>query len=126
MSTSLVSKLVVNYPYLGAAILFGIGAFIVLTRGNLLRKIMGINVMESAIYLMFIAAGNLRGRVVPIVDSTKVAQGYINPLTSALMLTGIVVSVSVTAFSLALIVRLHRFYGTIDVDGIYGDEVKSS
>lgn len=123
MNTSLVSRLSVNYPYVGAAVLFAIGAFIVLTRRNLLRKLIGINIMESAIFLMFVAAGNLRGRVVPIVDPTKASMGYINPLTSALMLTGIVVSVSVTAFSLALIVRLYHFYGTIDVDGIYGDEV---
>ena len=63
---------------------------------------------------MFIAGGNIRGGAVPILDETNPKPLYINPLLSALMLTGIVVSVSVTAFALALIVRLYQSYGTTD------------
>ena len=110
----LLGKLLVNYPYFAAVILFVIGATTVLTRSNLFKKLIGINIMESAIFLMFIAAGNKRGGAVPILNMADPVQPYINPLPSALMLTGIVVSVSVTAFALALIVRLYRFYGTTD------------
>lgn len=108
----LLYKLMVNYPYFAAMILFIIGAFTVLTRSNLFKKLIGINIMESAIFLMFIAAGNVRGGAVPILDVANPKALYVNPLPSALMLTGIVVSVSVTAFALALIIKLHQFYGT--------------
>lgn len=111
-------KLLINYPYLAAAILFLIGIATVLTRSNLLKKLIGINIMESGIFLMFIAAGNIRGGLVPILEDTVAEGVYVNPLPSALMLTGIVVSVSVSAFALALILRLHRTYGTIDAHQI--------
>jgi multicomponent Na+:H+ antiporter subunit C len=110
----LLDELMVNYPYFAAMILFIIGAFTVLTRSNLFKKLIGINIMESAIFLMFIAAGNIRGGAVPILDEANPQTVCINPLPSALMLTGIVVSVSVTAFALALIIRLHQSYGTTD------------
>jgi len=70
--------------------------------------------MEGSIYVFFIAAGNIRGGVAPILDMGEPGLVYVNPLPQALMLTGIVVSVSVTAFSLALIMKLYRFYGTVD------------
>ncbi|NLK07071.1 MAG: cation:proton antiporter subunit C [Firmicutes bacterium] len=110
----LLGKVLINYPYFAAVILFAIGSATVLTRSNLFKKLIGINIMESAIFLMFIAAGSRRDGVVPILHMDDSLRPYINPLPSALMLTGIVVSVSVTAFALALIVRLYRFYGTTD------------
>lgn len=70
--------------------------------------------MESSIFIMFVGAGYIRGGAVPISNSVGLKPLYINPLPSALMLTGIVVSVSVTAFALALIIRLHKAYGTTD------------
>jgi len=105
-------KLLVNYPYTIAVLLFVIGALIVLTKSNLFKKLIGINIMESSIYLLFVGGGNIRGGEVPIVNEATSQGPYINPLPSALMLTGIVVSVSVTAFALALIIRLYKSYGT--------------
>ncbi|HHU92918.1 MAG TPA: cation:proton antiporter subunit C [Halanaerobiaceae bacterium] len=90
------------------------GAFTVLTRSNLFKKLIGINIMEGGIFLFFVAAGNIKGGAVPILVENNPGMTYINPLTSALMLTGIVVSVSVTAFALALIIRLYKIYGTVD------------
>ncbi|HZJ84407.1 MAG TPA: cation:proton antiporter subunit C [Syntrophomonadaceae bacterium] len=107
-------KLVVNYPFTIAVFLFMIGALIVLTKSNLFKKLIGINVMESAIYIMFAGGGNIRGGAVPILEEATPKSLFINPLPSALMLTGIVVSVSVTAFGLALIIRLYKTYGTTD------------
>lgn len=110
----LLEKLLVNYPYFAAVVLFTIRAFTVLTRSNLFKKLIGINIMESAIFLMFVAAGNIWGGAVPILDEANPESLVVNPLPSALMLTGIVVSVSVTAFALALIIRLYQSYGTTD------------
>lgn len=111
-------KLIVNYPYTIAVILFTIGVLIVLNKSNLFKKLIGINIMESSIFIMFVGAGNIRGGAVPILDGANSHDLYINPLPSALMLTGIVVSVSVTAFALALIIRLYKSYGTTDAGKI--------
>ena len=110
----LLQKLIVNYPYTIAVFLFVIGILTILNKSNLFKKLMGISVMESSIFIMFVGAGNIRGGSVPILNEAKPGSIYVNPLPSALMLTGIVVSVSVTAFALALIIRLYNTYGTTD------------
>jgi multicomponent Na+:H+ antiporter subunit C len=106
--------LITNYPYFIAIIVFGVGTLIVLTQPNLVKKVIGLNIMSNAIFLFFIALGDIHGGEVPIVDPAAPATLYINPLPSALILTGIVVGFSVTAFALALIVKLYYFYGTIN------------
>ncbi len=111
----LLEKVVINYPYLAAGILFAIGVLTVLTRSNVFKKLIGINIMESCVFLLFVSAGNIKGGNVPILDTANPKPVYVNPLPSALMLTGIVVSVSVTAFALALIIRLYNSYGTTDL-----------
>lgn len=105
--------LIINFPYFVSIILFSMGTLIVLTQPNLVKKVIGINIMESAIFLFFIIVGNIHGGVPPIFDPQFPDALYINPLPSCLMLTGIVVSFSVTAFALALIVKLYIYYGTI-------------
>lgn len=111
----LFEKLILNYPYVIAAVLFTIGAITVLTRLNLFKKLLGINIMESAIFLMFISSAYIRRAKTPIHMESVEKAVYVNPLPSALMLTGIVVSVSVTAFALALIIRLYKSYGTTNL-----------
>ncbi len=111
-------KLIINYPYVFAAVLFFIGLMTVLTRSNLFKKLIGINIMESAIFLLFIASSYMKGGSEPMFVEGSTDIVYVNPLPSALMLTGIVVSVSVTAFALALIVRLYKSYGTTNVNKI--------
>ena len=111
-------KLLINYPYTFSVILFILGAFIVLNKSNLFKKLIGINIMESSIFIMFINGGYIRGAAVPAMDVANPKAMYINPLPSALMLTGIVVSVSVSAFALALILRLYKSYGTTDATKI--------
>ncbi len=109
-------KLLQNYPYLIAALIFIVGCYTVLSHSNLMRKVIGINVMETAVFLFFVAAGNVQGGQPPIIDMANPAEVYVNPLPTALILTGIVVSV--TALSLALVVRLQRQFGTIDANEI--------
>ncbi len=116
-------KLVANYPYVISFALFAIGAVTVLTRSNLIKKLIGINIMESAIFLLFVASAYIRRAKGLMYTQDGVGEIHINPLPSALMLTGIVVSVSVTAFALALIVRLYNSYGTTSLRKI--EEIRS-
>lgn len=105
-----------NYYYLVAIILFLIGFHTMLTHSNLIKKVIGMNIMETAIFLFFVSVGYIDGRNAPIIDGQ--AQSFINPLPSALILTGLVVGVSLTAFSLSLVVKLYKYYGTLDADEI--------
>jgi multicomponent Na+:H+ antiporter subunit C len=85
----------------------------------MIKKIMGLNIMDTAIYLFLAAKGYIFGRKVPIVNGTvPEPETYINPIPSGLVLTGIVVSVSVTAVMLSLTIRLYRRYHTLDIDEI--------
>lgn len=108
-----------NYYETVAVILFGIGMTTLLLHKNMIKKIMGFNIMDTAIYLFLTAKGYIVGRLAPIVVNNDLAvETYVNPIPSGLVLTGIVVSVSVTALMLAITVRLYRRYGTLDIDEI--------
>ena len=102
-----------------AMILFGIGFANLLFQKNLIKKIIGFNIMDTAIYLFLAEKGYISGRIAPIVvDGIQEAEKYINPIPSGLVLTGIVVSVSVTALMLSLTIRLYKRYQTLDLDEI--------
>ena len=108
-----------NYEEMAAMVLFGIGYTTLLLNRNLVKKIIGFSMMDSAIYLFLAAKGYINGRVAPIVvNGVQDMAAYINPIPAGLVLTGIVVSVSVTALMLALTVRLYRRYHTLDIDEI--------
>lgn len=112
-------NLLVNYGEAVAAILFCIGFTNLLLQNNLIKKIIGLNVMDSAIYLFLAEKGYIVGRVAPIVtDGVQSVEAYINPIPSGLVLTGIVVSVSVTALMLSLTIRLYARYHTLNLDDI--------
>ena len=108
-----------NYYETAAVILFGIGLTTLLLHKNMIKKIMGFNIMDTAIYLFLTSKGYIVGRLAPVVvnDDLRV-ETYVNPIPSGLVLTGIVVSVSVTALMLAITVRLYKRYGTLDIDEI--------
>ena len=113
------NNLWINHYEAAAVILFGIGFISLLLQKNLIKKIIGLNIMDTAIYLFLAAKGYIDGRQPPIVTETAMdAAAYINPVPSGLVLTGIVVSVSVTAISLALVQRLYKRFGTLDIDEI--------
>lgn len=119
----MIDKLLINYIDVGAVILFGIGFMTLLLNNNMIKKIIGMNIMDTSIFLLFISIGYIPGKEAPIiVDGVYHAKGYVNPVPAGLMLTGIVVAVSITAFMLALTVRLHDKYGTIELDEIIKKE----
>ena len=113
------ANLLANYGEAVAMILFGIGFSNLLMQKNLIKKIIGLNIMDTAIYLFLAEKGYIEGRIAPIVvDNITDVGAYINPVPSGLVLTGIVVSVSVTALMLSLTIRLYRRYHTLDLDEI--------
>ena len=113
------SNLLVNYGEAVAMLLFVIGFANLLLQKNLIKKIIGLNVMDSAVYLFLAEKGYISGRTVPIVvNGVQDMEAYINPMPSGLVLTGIVVSVSVSALMLSLTIRLYKRYHTLDLDEI--------
>ena len=102
-----------------AIILFGIGLTTLMLQRNLIKKVIGFNIMDTAVCLFLAARGYITGRNAPIiVDGVTSVERYINPVPAGLILTGIVVGVSVTAVMLALCIKLHEYYGTLDMDKI--------
>ena len=113
------TNFLVNYGEEVAILLFGIGFANLLIQKNLIKKIIGLNIMDTAVYLFLAEKGYITGRMAPIVtDGVQDVEAYINPIPSGLVLTGIVVSVSVTALMLSLTVRLYKRYHTLDLDEI--------
>ena len=103
-----------------AVLLFAVGFFTLVLHPNLLKKIIGLNIMDTAAYLFLTSIGYIKGKLAPIITNGNTASSsYVNPLPAGLVLTGIVVSVSVTALMLALTWRLYKVYHTLNVDEIY-------
>lgn len=106
-----------NYIQIAAVILFGIGFANLLLNKNLVKKIIGLNIMDTAVYLFLAAMGYIEGHIAPIVtEAVHSTDVYINPIPSGLVLTGIVVSVSVSALMLALTVVLYQKFHSLNVD----------
>ncbi|MBQ2833180.1 MAG: cation:proton antiporter subunit C [Clostridia bacterium] len=112
-------QLLVNYEETAAIILFCIGFSTMMLHKNLIKKIIGMDMMDAAIFLFLASQGYIEGRKAPIVaGGVQSVEAYINPIPAGLVLTGIVVSVSVTALMLALAVRLYYRYHTLNLDEI--------
>lgn len=108
-----------NYEEVAAVVLFVIGMMNLLLQANLIKKIIGLDIMDCAVYLFLAAKGYIEGRHAPIyIDNITDASYYINPVPSGLVLTGIVVSVSVSALMMALTVSLYKEYKTLNLDEI--------
>lgn len=109
-----------NYEEAVAVMLFVAGLSMLLFRRNLIRKLIGMNIMDTGCFLFLAGMGYIEGRRAPILTELPAsASDYINPVPAGLVLTGIVVSVSVTAVMLSLTIRLYRRYHTLDLDTIY-------
>ena len=101
---------------IASVILFVTGFVNMMVHPNLIKKIVSFNIMDSATFLMLASRGMIAGRTAAILtDGGADTSLYVNPIPAGLVLTGIVVSVSVSAFSLALIQRIYGTYGTVDL-----------
>lgn len=116
-----------RYPYLFTLMLFIIGLYGLLGKKNLVKKLIGMNIMQSAVILFFIVHAHKWGATVPIRDvaSGTQATNYINPIPHALMLTAIVVSVATTGVALTLILKIYRRYHSLDEPKLVGAKAKT-
>lgn len=120
-----------HYAYLFLMALFVVGLYGVVTKRNLVKKLIGLNIFQSAIILIYVAGASKWNATVPILEGSGASHGdaggaqeaahgaieaahYINPLPHTLMLTAIVVGVATTGVALALLITIHRRYGTLD------------
>lgn len=96
--------------------LFLLGIYAVLTQRNLIKIMMGINIMETAVLLLLVSHGYVEGRKPPIIAGEGLT--YADPVPQAMALTAIVIGASVTALGLSIIIRIAKYYGTLDVRAI--------
>jgi multicomponent Na+:H+ antiporter subunit C len=109
-----------HYNYWIVVFLMMLGFYTVISRGNLVKKIVGLNIFQVSVFLLYISIGNVSDGTTPII-----AEGftrYSNPLPHVLILTAIVVGVATTALGLALVVRIKEAYGTIEEDEIHDQD----
>ena len=104
--------------YVTAVLLFSIGFATLLLHPNLIKKIIGLNLMDTAVFLFLAAMGYVNGGKAPMVEPGAEAAASINPVPGGLVLTGIVVAVSTTALFLALTHRLYQKYHSVNLDVI--------
>ncbi len=105
------------FPYWVVIVLMMIGFYMVIAHGNLVLKIIGLNIFQTSVFLLYISMGKVRGGTAPIIASGF--STYSNPLPHVLILTAIVVGIATTALAAALIIRIHSAYGTIEEDEIH-------
>ena len=105
-----------HFSYFVTVFLMIAGLFIVIARGNLITKLVGLGIFQTSVYLLYIVPGKLIGGTAPIIDPAF--KLYSNPLPHVLILTAIVVGVATLALGLALVVRIREAYGTIEEDDI--------
>jgi multicomponent Na+:H+ antiporter subunit C len=109
-----------HYGYWITVLLMVGGLYIVIARGNLVKKLIGLSIFQTSVYLLYIAPGKLIGGTAPIIaEGFKV---YSNPLPHVLILTAIVVGVATLALGLAIVVRIREAYGSIEEDEILAAE----
>ena len=104
------------YNYWIVIVLMMIGFYIIIAHGHLIKKIVGLNIFQTSVFIFYISVGKVEGGTAPIWQEGIVL--FSNPLPHVLILTAIVVGIATTALGLALTIRLHEAYGTIDEDEI--------
>ena len=104
------------YNYWVVVVLMMIGFYIVIAHGNLVKKIVGLSIFQTSVFIFYISMANIDGATAPILADG--IEKYSNPLPHVLILTAIVVGIATTALGLALTVRIKEAYGSIEEDEI--------
>ena len=97
-------------------VLMMIGFYVLIAQGNLVKKIIGLNIFQTSVFILYISMGKIEGGTAPILDADFSV--YSNPLPHVLILTAIVVGVATSALGLSLVVRIHEAYGSVEEDEI--------
>jgi len=108
------------YNYWVVIVLMMTGFYVLVARGNLVKKIVGLNIFQTSVFLLYISMGKVDGGTAPILGEGWTV--FSNPLPHVLILTAIVVGVATTALGLAFVVRINEAYGTIEEDEIQRQE----
>lgn len=108
------------YNYWIVIFLMMTGFYVVIAHGNLIKKVVGLNIFQTSVFILYISMGKVTGGAAPILDDSVTV--YSNPLPHVLILTAIVVGVATTALALALIVRIKEAYGTIEEEEIHNQD----
>ena len=111
------------YNYWIVIFLMMTGLYIVISRRNLIKKMVGLSIFQSSVFLLYISMGKITGGTAPIVAGPNAV--YANALPHVLILTAIVVGIATTALGMALIVRIHEAYGTIEEDEILTQDLQT-
>lgn len=106
------------FNYWVFAIILSVGLFAVISKSNLIKKLIGLSIFQSAVFLMYITMDKVEGGTAPIIQAGVKDQIFSNPLPQVLILTAIVVGVSTLALGLAMVVRISECYGTIEENEI--------
>ncbi|MBI4495367.1 MAG: cation:proton antiporter subunit C [Deltaproteobacteria bacterium] len=119
----MIDSLVAKYNYWMYVLLMMIGFYAMISKKNLIKKLIGMNIFQTAVILFFISMGAKKGATTPIalheygkVLTALQAPQYVNPLPHVLMLTAIVVMISTTGVALAMVLRIYQAYGTVEED----------
>lgn len=117
----MIDEIAARFPYWATTALIVVGLYGMIGKRSLVKKLIGMNIFQSAIILFFIVGSLREGASVPILfedGRTVRAEDFVNPLPHVLMLTAIVVSVAITGVALSFLVRLHREFGTLDEESL--------
>ncbi len=107
----------IKLSYATAIFIFCVGLYTIISKRNLFKTVMGLSLMESAVFLLIVTSGYIPGGVPPLLGKSGAS---VNPLPHAFTLTAIVIGASDVALALALVIKIHRLYGTVDLDKIRG------
>jgi len=112
-----------HFNYVATIFIMMVGLYAVIARGNLVKKLVGLAIFQTSVYLLFISPAKIIGGTAPILDPRF--ETYSNPLPHVLILTAIVVGIATLALGLALVVRINEEFGTIEEDELpAGDEAE--
>ena len=121
----MIEQLADSWNYIIVIILMMTGLFIVIARANLIKKLIGLSIFQTSVFLFYISLGKVAGGTAPILDGNP-GTLYSNPLPHVLILTAIVVGVATTALGLALILRIKEAFGSIEEDEIIAAKLNQS
>jgi multicomponent Na+:H+ antiporter subunit C len=107
------------FNYWAVIVLMMVGFYTMISRGNLVKKLVGLSVFQTSVFILYISLGKVREGTAPILVEGAEHVLYTNPIPSVLILTAIVVGVATLAVGLGLVVRIHEAYGTIEEDEIH-------
>ena len=121
----MIDQLAASWNYIIVVILMMTGLFIVISRTNLVKKMVGLSIFQTSVFLFYISLGKVAEGTAPILTGDP-ASIYSNPLPHVLILTAIVVGVATTALGLALVLRINEAFGSIEEDDVIAEKAQQA